>query len=322
MTDERIDAAIDESPFVVRQEMEDDGTTPPRRVVPRRHPWRWVGAAGVALVVGLLIKAFATAPAMQWSVVSDYMFDPLVLKGVVNTIKLTVVTMALGVGIGTLIALMRLSPNPVLSVVAYVYAWFFRAVPSLVQLIFWFNLASIFPRISIGIGGWTIYDNSTNAVMTTMLAACLGLGLNLSAYYSEIVRAGILSVDEGQSEAAVAYGLRRLQMMRHIVLPQAMRVIIPPTGNELIGLLKWTSLASVIAYQELLVQVTAIYQRTFEIIPMLIVASIWYLFMVSVLSVGQYFLEQRFARGAHRHARRSRLGDVFARLRGRKERHA
>ena len=165
----------------------------------------------------------------------------------------------------------------------------------------------------------TFYDNSTNHVMTTMLAACLGLGLNLSAYYSEIVRAGILSVDEGQSEAAVAYGLRRAQMMRHIVLPQAMRVIIPPTGNELIGLLKWTSLASVIAYQELLVQVTAIYQRTFEITPMLVVASIWYLVMVSVLSFGQYFVEKRFARGAYRHVRRSWLSRLSDRLRRNQE---
>jgi polar amino acid transport system permease protein len=153
-----------------------------------------------------------------------------------------------------------------------------------------------------------------NHVMTTIVAAALGLGLNFAAYYSEIVRAGILSVDEGQSEAAVAYGLRRLQMMRYIVLPQAMRVIIPPTGNELIGMLKWTSLASVIAYTELLSQTTVIYERTFQILPMLIVASIWYLIMVTVLSVGQYFLEQRFARGAHRHTKQPAIFRYYVRL--------
>ena len=233
MADDRTDVGGSESRLAVRHPATTGRTTRPRRVVPRRHPWRWVGAGLVALFLGVLIKAFATAPAMQWEVVWNYMFDPLVLAGVKNTIKLTIVTMFLGVTVGTVVALMRLSPNPLLSSVAYVFAWFFRAVPSLVQLIFWFNLATVFPNVSIGIGNWTLWEKSTNVVMTTMLAACLGLGLNLAAYYSEIVRAGILSVDEGQTEASVAYGLRRLQMMRHVVLPQAMRVIIPPTGNEL-----------------------------------------------------------------------------------------
>ena len=153
MIDETTDAAVGDGPSVARQSGLKRGGIRRRRVVPRRHPWRWVGAAAVGAFVVLLAKAFIAAPAMQWDVVWSYLFNPLVLTGVKNTIKLTVITMFLGVGIGTLVALMRLSPNPVLSVTAYVYQWFFRAVPSLVQLIFWFNLSSIFPRITLGVGG-------------------------------------------------------------------------------------------------------------------------------------------------------------------------
>ena len=289
-------------------------TRPERVVSRRRHPWRWVGAAVVLLFVAWLINTLATAPALEWGVVWDYLFSSIVLVGVLHTLELTAITMVVGMALGTVVALMRLSPNPVLTTVAYGYQWVFRGIPSLVQLFFWFNLASVIPRIHLHIGGLTFVDESTNQVMTTLVAATLGLGLNLAAYYSEVVRSGILSVDEGQSEAATAYGLSRMQMMRHIVLPQAMRVIIPPTGNELIGLLKWTSLASVIAYSELLERVSSVYVRTYQIIPMLIVASIWYLILVSILSVGQYFLERRFARGAQRHQTQPKALQLVARL--------
>lgn len=269
-------------------------------VVPRRHLGRWVGAALVLLALGWLLYTFGTTESLQWDVVAGYMFDGQVLDGVKNTIVMTALCMLIGVTLGTVIAVMRLSVNPVLSGVALLYQWFFRGTPTLVQLIFWFNLSSIFPRFSGQFLGFQFLDVDTNQMMTPLLAALLGLGLNFAAYYSEVVRAGILSVDEGQSDAANAYGLSRYRALRHIVLPQAMRVIIPPTGNELIGMLKFTSLASIVSYSELLRSVSNIYNQTYQVIPLLIVAALWYLIMTSILSIGQYFLERRFSRGSSR----------------------
>lgn len=269
-------------------------------IVPKRHVGRWISAIVVAALLVAGVWAIAAAPAMEWPTIGHYLFDPAILAGVRNTIIMTILAMVIGVVLGTVIAIMRLSVNPVLTTVASLYQWFFRGTPTLVQLIFWFNLSSLFPRLKLSLFGWTIFDADTNAVMTSLLASLLGLGLNFSAYYSEIVRAGILSVDEGQSDAATAYGLSRMQTLARIVLPQAMKVIIPPTGNELIGMLKFTSLASVVSYSELLRTVGDVYNRTYQVIPLLSVAAIWYLFMTSLLSIGQHFLEKRFARGTRR----------------------
>ncbi len=260
-------------------------------VVPRRHPIRWLMAALVALVAGWLTWVLWTTPSFGWPTVAEYLFAPRVLDGVVNTLVMTAACMVVGIVLGTLVAVMRMSVNPVLKSVASFYQWFFRGTPTLVQLVFWFNLASVFPQI-MGI--------DTNLLMTPFLAATLGLGLNFSAYYSEIVRAGILSVDEGQSDSAAAFGLSRSQTLRRIVLPQAMRVIVPPTGNEVIGMLKWTSLATVVSYGELLHSVQTIYNVNYEIIPLLTVAAIWYLALTTVLSTGQLFLERYVARGSQR----------------------
>ncbi|WP_449281718.1 amino acid ABC transporter permease [Leucobacter sp.] len=280
--------------------------------VARRHGGRWVAAILVACIVAYFAWGILAAPAMRWEVVGAYLFESSVLEGVRNTIVMTILSTLIGVVIGTLVAVMRLSPNPVLWSIAGGYQWFFRGTPTLVQLIFWFNLSSIIPRIDIPLLG---IDLDTNQVMSPLLASLLGLGLNFGAYYSEIVRAGILSVDEGQSDAAQAFGLTRLQTMTKIVLPQAMRVIIPPTGNELIGMLKWTSLASVVSFNELLRNVGDIYNQTYQVIPMLIVASLWYLLLTTILSIGQYFVERHFARGTTRTVRQNLFERIIARSR-------
>jgi polar amino acid transport system permease protein len=217
------------------------------------------------------------------------------------TIILTVTAMAIGIILGLIIAVMRQSENWVLSSVAGVYIWFFRATPALVQLIFWFNLAALFPHLSFGIPfGPSFVSGDANKFITPLIAANLGLGLCEAAFMAEIMRGGLLSVDAGQLEAAHALGMSRLKALRHVVLPQAMRVIIPPTGNETIGMLKYTSLASVISVTELLESAQIIYQRTFQPIPLLIVASIWYLAMTSALTIGQRYLERKFGRGVQR----------------------
>jgi polar amino acid transport system permease protein len=209
--------------------------------------------------------------------------------------------MAIGITLGILFAVMRLSPNPLVSGAAWTYVWFFRATPVLVQILFWSNISTLYPKIGFGIPfGPTFGHFDANSVITPFVAGMLALGLNEGAYMAEIVRAGIISVEEGQSEAAQALGMSRLQTMRRIVLPQAMRVIIPPTGNETISMLKTTSLVSVIATVELLYSVQLIYSANYRTIPLLIVASIWYLIVTTVLSIGQYFLERRFGRGSRR----------------------
>jgi polar amino acid transport system permease protein len=269
-------------------------------VVPRRHIGRWISATLVVAVLGWFIWTLAVTESLQWGVVAEYMFNEQVLKGVQNTLLMAVLSVVIGLTVGTVIAVMKLSVNPVLYGVATLYQWFFRGTPTLVQLIFWFNLSSIFPVLGVNLFGFKLFAMDTNQVMTPLVAALLGLGLNFAAYHSEVMRAGILSVDEGQSDAAQAYGLSRYQTLRHIVLPQAMRVIIPPTGNELIGMLKYTSLASIVSYGELLRSVGDIYNRTYQVIPLLTVAAIWYLGLVTVLSIGQHYLEKRFERGSSR----------------------
>jgi polar amino acid transport system permease protein len=262
-------------------------------VVPVRHPWRYVAAGLVLAGFGFLIRAFATAD-IDWAVVPRYLTEPVILSGLRNTLILTLLCMAVGVVLGVLAAVMKQSENPVLRIGASAYIWFFRGTPVLVQLLIWFNLSLIFQ--TIGIPG--VFDVSTNVLMTPFVAAVLGLGLNEGSYMAEIVRGGMLAVDRGQVEAAQAVGLTRSQTLRRIILPQALRVIIPPTGNEVISMLKYTSLAYVIAYNELLSSAYKIYSSNLKVIELLLTASIWYLVLTTVLTVGQHYLEKRFNRSS------------------------
>lgn len=269
------------------------------KAVPVRHPWRWASGAIVLLIVAYVVATIV--PNVDWSVVANYLFRGLILQGALLTLELTVAAMAIGIALGVLVAVMRLSPNPVTSSVSWFYIWFFRGTPLLVQIFFWYNIAILLPHVGLGIPGTTIgFHVSTNEVITPIMAALFGLGLNEAAYMAEIVRAGIISVEHGQTEAAQALGMTRLQVMQRIVLPQAMRVIIPPTGNETISMLKSTSLAFIAAVPELFTRAQQIANFNFKVVELLFVASIWYLFMTSILTVGQYYLERYFARGAQR----------------------
>ena len=273
----------------------------PIKAVPVRHPGRWVAAVVVIAVLGGIAYAFATSPKLDWTIVANWFFSRRVLDGLVETIEITVAAMAVGIALGIVFAVMRLSPNPVVAGGSWLYIWFFRGTPVLVQLLFWNNIALIFPRITLGIPfGPALWSADANTAISGFTVALLGLGLNEGAYMAEIVRAGIISVDTGQSEAAQALGMTRLTTMRRVVLPQAMRVIIPPTGNETISMLKTSSLVSVIAIAELLYSTELIASTSFRVIELLLVASIWYLVVTSVLTAGQYYLERYFARGAAR----------------------
>lgn len=269
------------------------------KAVPVRHPWRWIAALIVLVIVASLIRSAINDSNFQWHVVGHYLFDSRVLAGVVVTIRLTVLSMAIGIVLGVILAVMRLSPNGLVSGSAWFYIWFFRGTPLLVQILFWNFIGALYPHITLGVpfGGPSIINANANSLISTSVAVVLALSLNEAAYMAEIVRAGIISVAEGQTEAAQSLGMGRLQIMRLIVLPQAIRVIIPPTGNEAISMLKNTSLASVVAYRELLYSVQLIYAQNFKQIPLLLVAVIWYLVMTSVLYVAQYFIERRFGRG-------------------------
>jgi polar amino acid transport system permease protein len=272
------------------------------QAVPVRHPGRWVAAAIIVILAATIIHSAATNPRFEWGLVGNYYFSSRILHGLLVTLELTVIAMAIGIAFGIVLAVMRLSPNPLVAGSSFTYVWFFRGTPVLVQLLFWSFVSALYPKIHLGIPfiAPDLISGDANKIITPFVAAILGLGLNEAAYMAEIVRAGILSVDEGQTEAASALGMNRLQTMRRIVLPQAMRVIVPPTGNETISMLKTTSLVSVIAYTELLYSVQLIYAQNYKQIPLLIVASIWYLIVTTVLSIGQYYVERYFARGASR----------------------
>jgi polar amino acid transport system permease protein len=272
------------------------------KAVPVRHRGRWVAAAIVLLLGATLVHSVATNPRFEWGLVGHYLFSSQILHGLVVTLELTVIAMVIGIVLGVVLAVMRLSHNPLVSSASWGYIWLFRGTPVLVQLLFWNFIAALYPVIHLGIPFLApdLVSGESNRIVTPFVAAILGLGLNEAAYMAEIVRAGILSVDEGQTQASQALGMTRLQTMRRIVLPQAMRVIIPPTGNETISMLKTTSLVSVIAYTELLYSVQLIYAANYKQIPLLLVASIWYLLVTTVLSIGQYYLERRFSRGAAR----------------------
>jgi polar amino acid transport system permease protein len=290
----------------------------PLKAVPVRHPWRWVVAAIIAVLTAMLVHTLVASHVRrgttvegrwQWHVIGHYLFSHSILAGVEHTILLTVTAMAVGVVLGTVLAVMRLSPNPIVAAASWFYIYLFRGTPVLLQILFWYYLAYLYPTLSLGIPFThvTLVHFGTTKGMTKYLAALLGLGLNEAAYMAEIVRAGIISVDEGQTEAASALGMRRILIMRRIVLPQAMRVIIPPTGNETISMLKTSALASEIAYVELLYSAQLIYSVNFQTIPLLVTVAIWYLAMTTVLYVGQYYLERYFARGSTRNLPRTPL---------------
>lgn len=267
--------------------------------VAARHPLRWLGAAVVLLAAVGFVTSLATNDNLKWSVVGDYLFSQLVFEGLLTTIWLTVVAMIIGVGGGVVLAVMRLSANPILSGLAGLFVWVFRGTPLLVQIIFWGYLGALYPKLIFGIPftDITFFSESTSAIVTGSVAALLALGLNEMAYASEIVRAGILAVDDGQTEAAYSLGMAPAATTRRIVLPQAMRVIIPPMGNETITMLKSTALVSVISGHDLLTNLQNVYSQNFQVIPLLIVASAWYLVLTSILSIPQSWLERRYSRG-------------------------
>lgn len=275
-------------------------TNTPPVIHPAPVPSRWMGIAVVGFVATWIVYQLLVNPGFQWPIVGRYMLHPLVLRGVATTVELTAMVMLLGTLIGVVVALMRLSGGLVLPFCAHAFTWFFRGVPVLVQLVFWYNLSALFPTLSLGVpfGGPKFFEVPSTVAISSFLAALLGLGLNEAAYMSEIVRAGLLSVDHGQTEAARALGYRPGQAFRVVILPQAMRAIVPPTGNQVIGMLKFTSLASIVALSELMNAVESIYTRTFETIPLLIVAALWYLILVTLLYIVQYFIERHYGRGA------------------------
>jgi polar amino acid transport system permease protein len=265
---------------------------------PRLRPGRWLTGALLLVVVAQIGWFLATNQRLEWEVVGRYLFDPNVLQGLGMSLLLTIVAMAIGSLLGLALAGGQLSPFGPVRWASTVYVGLFRGIPPLVQLIFWYNLAYLLPRLSIGIPFGPTFDSwSTNAVITPLTAAIIGLSLHEAAYMAEVIRAGVLSVDRGQRDAARAMGFTDRQAFIRVVLPQAMRVIIPPTGSQFISLLKGTSLVSVIAMSDLLHSVQVIYNVTYDVVPMLLVACAWYLVVVTVLSIGQQRLERYFGRG-------------------------
>ena len=270
------------------------------KAIPVRHWGRWIGAFVVIYLVAALVYSFIKNQNVEWPVVWDYMFSPVTLKGLALTIELTFVSMLIGGLGGVLLAVMRLSDNYVLSGISWVYIWFFRGTPVYVQIILWANLGVFYPRLYLGIPFAGVVFGSMDSgtlVAHIVVPALLALGLNEAAYAAELVRAGIISVEAGQTEAALSLGMSPTLTMRRIVLPQAMRVIVPTFGNETISMLKTTSLIAAIGGLEMFGRLQQIYAQTFQIIPLLVVACLWYLFLTSVLTVAQGYLEAYFGRG-------------------------
>ena len=286
------------------------------RVVPARHPGRVVLAALVGLLVAGVLFSFVTNPRWEWGIVAQWFLAESILRGLLETLKLTVLAGVLGFGLGLLLALMRLSPSALISGVSWTFSWIFRSTPLLVQLLLWYNLGYLYERITLGIPltDVTLLDARTSDLMTPLLAAILGLGLHQAAYAAELIRGGILSVDQGQLEAASALGIPARDRSLRIVLPQAMRAILPPAFNEIIGLVKGTSIVYVLAHAELFFTVQLIYGRTQEVLPMLLVATLWYVVITSALSIGQYYIERHFSKGAVRTLPPTPLQALRARL--------
>ncbi|CAL9336134.1 amino acid ABC transporter permease [Streptomyces sp. enrichment culture] len=264
----------------------------------RVRPWRVVAGVVLAVVAVLLVHFLLTNPRLEWDVVAEYLFEPSVLSGLGTTVWLAVAATVVGAVVGAALAAAQMSAFPPVRWAATLYIGVFRGIPPLVQLIFWFNLAYLLPRISIGIPfGPEFASWDANELITPVTAAVIGLSLVESAYMAEIIRGGLLGVEQGQRDAARAMGFTPGQTFFRVVLPQAMRVIIPPGGSQFISVLKGTALVSVIAMADLLHSVQVVYNRTYEIVPLLIVACLWYLAVVTLFTVGQRWLERHFSRG-------------------------
>ena len=306
------------------------------KAVPVRHPWRWVGAVVIIVLAAMFIHMLVTNDHFEWKFIfvssgpgqRGAMFTPPVLAGLRGTLLLTVFSMLIGVTLGVVLAVMRLSPSPILKWAAFGYVWFFRAVPRLVLAVLFGNLGILWPRIGVGlpfdaqIGGLfgvhnlsaKIYSVRAVDLLSGFIAGMLALALSEAAYMAEIVRAGIQSIDPGQAEAASAIGLSRDQTLRRVVLPQAMRVIVPPTGNETIAMVKDTSLVAFTPVSmELFFQLQAIGSRTFQVFPVLVAAVLWYLIICTVLMVIQYYVERHYSRGYGQARRvRTRVREIEA----------
>ncbi|MFT4158555.1 amino acid ABC transporter permease [Shinella sp.] len=271
----------------------------------------WIGGVALAILAVVFLQVLVTNQNMQWTVVAEYMFSPAILSGLGMTLLLTVLAMVLGLAIGILLAIMRLSASRIFQSVSWGWIWFFRGVPPLVQMIFWYNLALLLPEISIGIpfGGPKLLSWNTNALITPFSAAIMGLAFTESAYAAEMIRAGIQAVNAGQTEAAATLGMTRGQTLRRIVLPQALRIVIPPIGNDTISMLKFTSLVSVLALPDLLYSAQMVYARTYQTVPLLLVATIWYLVLTTVLTVVEHSVENRLK--AERRAGAKKAGGFF-----------
>ena len=267
--------------------------------VPVRPPGRWISAAIILLLVAGLLQSLFTNPNFRWDIVGTYILDVKVVQGVGWTLLLTVTSMALAIVLAILLAFMRQSDNPVFRWSSWVWVWFFRGTPVYTQLVFWGLIAVLYPKISAGVPfGPELFSLDTASIVNATVAAILGLGLNESAYLAEIFRAGLKSVDKGQMEAAEALGMAKGKIMWRIILPQAMRVIVPPTGNETIGMLKTTSLVLAVPFTlDLTFATNALANRTYLPVPLLIVAAIWYLVITSILMVGQHFIEAYYGKG-------------------------
>ncbi|MCX5413535.1 amino acid ABC transporter permease [Streptomyces sp. NBC_00059] len=281
-------AQTDSPPSPLAPPPRKDTGDPVPRIVPVRRTGRWAAAVAVLVLLAGALVSVVRNDAFQWDVVGTYLTTDSVLRGLGLTLWLTGLVMVLGFAIGTLLAVFRLSGNPVLQAVSWGYVWLFRSTPILVQLLFWFNIGALYPRI-LGV--------DTVDLLGPVTVAIIGLTLHEAAYAAEVVRGGILSVERGQLEAAQSLGLGPWRRLRRIVLPQAMRSIVPPAGNMLIGTLKGTSIVSIIAVQDLLYSVQLVYHRTYEVIPLLLVATLWYVAVTSLLSLGQYYVERHYARG-------------------------
>ncbi|PYI66484.1 ABC transporter permease [Arthrobacter livingstonensis] len=280
--------------------MADDQEGEAITAIPLRHPWRVLIAVVLVLALAVFVIDAAQRDDFGWADVGKYIFDKRISQAALVTLQLTLYAMVIAIVLGLLLAIMRLSPNPVVKSVAWLYIWIFRGTPVYVQLVFWGIVSLIYPVLTIGIPFMTPWISFHNDIFTNLfVTAVIGLALNEAAYMSEIVRAGLLSVDEGQEEASRALAMSWGQTMRFVVVPQAMRIIIPPTGNEVISMLKTTSLVAAIPLSIDLYGVSrGISAVTFTPVPLLIVASLWYLLFTSILMVGQHFIEKRFARGS------------------------
>ncbi|MEV0082643.1 amino acid ABC transporter permease [Saccharopolyspora sp. NPDC050642] len=267
-------------------------------IVKRPRPWRIVGTAVLVLLGAALLTSLVTNEQYKWDVVAEYLTARSIAGGALLTVELTAITMVAGLLLGIVLAVMRQSQSKLISGAAAGYIWFFRGTPLLIQLIFWFNLSALYPVLELKIPfGPVLISGNANVFITPFVAAVLGLALNEAAYMAEIVRGGLLGVDRGQTEAAQALGMGKLHILRRIVLPQAMRIIIPPTANQTVATLKNTSLVSVLGAMDLMHSAQVIYSRTYQTMPLLIVAALWYLAMTSVLTVAQHYVERHYGKG-------------------------